>query len=209
MRRWVKAGVVVGVMGMEVTSLAPKAFASRETFNQSIAQAYAIAQGQAAPWSTHIESDLYSFQHPMDAVVESTGEGTVEVKPLPTVATNRAIHTEVALFRENPGNVVNQHLDEFREASVLVRRYRVMMVDEQSALRMWLGDQPGDLNFAIATFVGYGDGATVVLISRYAEDNPEAEATIHELHGSLQGLSLLEMESESTDSEPAPADPVD
>ena len=189
MRRWVKAGVVVGLMG--VTSLASRALAFGETLAQSVNQQYIVAQGQAESWATHIESDLYSFQHPTDTVIESVGEGTVEIMPVATVAANREIHTKIALFRENPGNVVNQHLDEFKEDSVLVRRYRVMMVDDQSSLRMWLGDQPGDLSFAIATFVGYGDDATVVLISRYAESNPEAEAVIHELHGSLQALDSL------------------
>ncbi len=101
------------------------------------------------------------------------------------------VATQIVRIAAPPGPVVDANIDSFIGEGTAVSRYRTVDIDGQSALVMWLAERPGDLSRAIATFIGYGD-ETVLLFSRYAPENPMAEADILRLHSSFTKLAATE-----------------
>jgi hypothetical protein len=150
-----------------------------------------------ADFVTHTESNAFRIQYPQAWQVDQLGEDTIEIvstEPDPTMD----IHTKVQLLRENPDAVVNRSIDAFVAEEVLVRRYSLVRVDNQSGFRIWMGNhrdqQSGMQGNAIATFIGYGEDQTAVLLSQYSPDNPEAEELILQMHDSFVNTGIATAE---------------
>lgn len=130
-----------------------------------------------------------SVDYPTDWQVEVIDNG-IAIASVPETDADR-VATQIVRIAAPPGSVVNANIDSFIEEGSAVGRYRTVEIDGQSALVMWLAERPGDLSRAIATFIGYGD-ETVLLFSRYASENPMAEAEILRLHSSFTKLAATE-----------------
>lgn len=152
--------------------------------------------------TTYEQLDSFSIQYPQDWQVNLLGEDSIEI--VNTGANPRLnIHTTVRLLRENPDAVVNRSIDQFVSDEVRVKGYRIVTVDDQSAFRIWMGDymsenmaatgdaiQQADTD-AVATFIGYGDDQTALLVSHYAADHPDAETQILQIHDSFTNTGIV------------------
>ena len=151
--------------------------------------------------ATYEQLNSFSIQYPQDWQVNLLGEDSIEI--VNAGADPRLnIHTTVRLLRENPDAVVNRSIDQFVSDEVRVKGYRIVTVDNQSAFRIWMGDymsehitvvgdaiQQADTD-AVATFIGYGDNQTALLVSHYAADHPDAETQILQIHDSFTNTGM-------------------
>lgn len=153
----------------------------------------------AETYDTYTEANTFAIDYPGGWRVERLDDKYVRLMnydPIDPVApAGDRIKTEIQLIDEAPAVVVAQSLDTLQAENTQVNRYRVVTVDRQSGIRLWLGGLPGEFSHAIRTYVGYGDRQTALIISYYvspAEGQEaialEREAALLRIHDSFRKL---------------------
>ncbi|NJL85985.1 MAG: hypothetical protein HC886_08380 [Leptolyngbyaceae cyanobacterium SM1_1_3] len=97
----------------------------------------------AETYDTYIEDSTFSIDYPSGWRIERVGDQYLRLMNYDPIALAAAlsdkIKTEVWLIDESPAVVVERELDELQAEEAQVNRYRVVTVDQQSGIRIWLG----------------------------------------------------------------------
>ncbi len=97
--------------------------------------------------------------------------------------------TEVAVIDENPSTFVDREINSLIAGDRVIDNYGYAAVDGQTAFRIWLLDSPlPEFTRQVITFVGYGDVATVKIVTHYNNPDPSIAEEIVEIHRSFQLL---------------------
>ncbi|ASC73958.1 hypothetical protein XM38_049320 [Halomicronema hongdechloris C2206] len=140
---------------------------------------------------THVEPGQFQLRFPLAWQVEQHQDGSISITNHGTDDPERAsqatdVLTEVRLVQEHPQDYVPQAIETIAENGYQVIHYRPVVVDERSALRLWMAELPDDLANAMTTYVGYASYGTAVITSYYGEPTAEGEALIEQVHDSFQ-----------------------
>lgn len=98
------------------------------------------------------------------------------------------IKTAVVRVEENPDTFVSRELASIIDNGYQVRRYRTVTVNNQTALRLWIGDLPLDYPRQMITFIGYGQYGTAMIVTYYDTPTADAEPMIEQVHNSFELL---------------------
>ncbi|MEL6260161.1 MAG: hypothetical protein AAFR12_03770 [Cyanobacteria bacterium J06626_6] len=151
-----------------------------------------LAPGSEAVEMANYSDGTMSIDYPATWQVEVDDSGIVAIKA-ESVASARQVVTQIFRVDSPPGPLVDANINSFIDEGSAVSRYRSVVIDDQTALVMWLADRPDELSSAIATFIGYGD-ETIFLFSRYSPEGADTEAVdtednILRLHSSFSNLA--------------------
>jgi hypothetical protein len=134
------------------------------------------------------EAEQFQIQLPAGWQATSTeGEPTIITSPEMETDPAAGILTEIQWRNQPPGELVPIALEQIETEGHAVRRYRTLMVDGVTALRLWLAEVPETLPYATVTYVGY-EQSTAVLTSRYSEPTQAVDDLLSALHGSFRAI---------------------
>lgn len=142
------------------------------------------ASAAPVPLVPAAHGDQFTVGFPQNWTVTHAGSDPYLTATAP--AEEPAITTEVSWYAEAPGQVVPTLLADIREKGHTVSRYDTVVVDNTTALRLWLTDLPApSLPHAFITVVGYSD-ATAVLVSHYETRSTDIDNLLSQVHQSFQ-----------------------
>lgn len=139
----------------------------------------------ALPGFEAYQSDRFQIQAPDGSMVTSSA-GVTQILG-PDTGDSPAVSTEINWLEQPPDQVFPAALDSIDANGYAVLRYTAVVVDEVTALRLWLGNLPEPLTYATYTYVGYED-ETAIITSRYEEPSESLDSLIADFHGSFQAL---------------------
>ncbi|MFE4108092.1 hypothetical protein [Almyronema epifaneia] len=187
--------LLLGVLLTTAPTAHARTGAAAETISSGLAQL-------SETYNTYAEDGL-AIDYPSGWRIERPSQQSIRLMnydPIaPLTEVSAPIKTEIWLIDENPAVVVGRELDTLQQEQAQVNRYRVVTVDQQSGIRIWLGGLTGDFSHAIKTYVGYGDRQTVMIVSHYASPGEadeaaaiEIEAAVLRIHDSFKKLAIAD-----------------
>jgi len=187
----VRSLMLTTLVGVSLTAAVPVSAPPHVLSAAAGFNATGAADGGTPELQTHVEPGQFQLQFPEGWQVEQHQDGSISITNYGPADPERAaqptdVLTRVQLVREHPQDYVPQAIDAIAENGYQVVHYRPVVVNERSALRLWMADLPDDLPNAITTYVGYASYGTAVITSYYGDPTAEGEALIEQVHDSFQ-----------------------
>lgn len=156
---------------------------------QASAPLIAAEAGPAAAAAPALETtryaDLFSIAFPVGwQVSEQTTAPQLVADSAGANGSLPAMRTEVTWQDAPPREVVGQALETIQALGYTVIRYDAANIDGVTAVRLWVGEIPGELPNAFITYVGYPT-ATATITSYYGDTPDNLDPVLMAIHQSF------------------------